>query len=425
MNRDRTDLLWALDAVDQILAASLPSQLTTFSQVVADLVPHRAAIMRTPDCPREPVKLSGEAAITGPVTSVELSHLSELAVPGAAIVREDVIGGETRRIVLTESAETGAQLVLVTAGAKDPTESDLALTARLWNVVGTATARMADAVPADHIPSNLAIAAARSRAIADMEQTHATTLSAMLAVLRSRRLPDGTARRDAENLATNALLDLRKSSERDDELTAEAADDAFAVLADQLAPMARHGDTALDLSGPDDVRLLPRDLAHVARSFTHRFVLASLDRADTTRVRAAWRLKDKALQVTVRDDAPDAVGDPRTVEKSDERVSAIGGEIEVDSVPGWGTTVTAILPLDMGEPPAVGPVEDLHAREIEVLTGISEGLRNREIARRLNLSEHTVKFHVRNILAKLEVSSRGQAAALARDHLERPSRAAA
>ncbi|MBD2829698.1 response regulator transcription factor [Streptomyces globisporus] len=43
------------------------------------------------------------------------------------------------------------------------------------------------------------------------------------------------------------------------------------------------------------------------------------------------------------------------------------------------------------------------------------GLSNRAVAEELHIGETTVKFHVRNILKKLDVSSRGQAAALARD----------
>ncbi|WP_281260945.1 LuxR C-terminal-related transcriptional regulator [Glycomyces artemisiae] len=61
-----------------------------------------------------------------------------------------------------------------------------------------------------------------------------------------------------------------------------------------------------------------------------------------------------------------------------------------------------------------GPISGLHAREPEVLTGLAEAMRNREIAQRLRLSELAVKFHVCNILAKLGVATRGQAAVLAR-----------
>lgn len=65
------------------------------------------------------------------------------------------------------------------------------------------------------------------------------------------------------------------------------------------------------------------------------------------------------------------------------------------------------------EPPAAAPHEPLSARESEVLALIARGLSNREIARRLFLSEATVKSHVANILQKLAVKSRTQAALLA------------
>ncbi|MEH0554004.1 response regulator transcription factor [Streptomyces sp. B21-101] len=45
--------------------------------------------------------------------------------------------------------------------------------------------------------------------------------------------------------------------------------------------------------------------------------------------------------------------------------------------------------------------------------GIWRGRRNRHIAEELHISENTVKFHVTNILDKLGVASRGEAAALA------------
>lgn len=51
-------------------------------------------------------------------------------------------------------------------------------------------------------------------------------------------------------------------------------------------------------------------------------------------------------------------------------------------------------------------------REIEVLALVSEGLGNREIGKRLNLSEETVKTHIRTILVKLQARSRAHAVAL-------------
>jgi NarL family two-component system response regulator LiaR len=62
------------------------------------------------------------------------------------------------------------------------------------------------------------------------------------------------------------------------------------------------------------------------------------------------------------------------------------------------------------------PGHDLTDREREVLALMVEGLSNREIGERLTISPLTAKFHVSNILSKLEVSSRTEAVALAVHH---------
>ncbi len=54
-------------------------------------------------------------------------------------------------------------------------------------------------------------------------------------------------------------------------------------------------------------------------------------------------------------------------------------------------------------------VEALTPRETEVLHLIAEGLPNKSIARRLAISEHTVKFHVNSLLGKLGAQSRTEA----------------
>ncbi len=63
--------------------------------------------------------------------------------------------------------------------------------------------------------------------------------------------------------------------------------------------------------------------------------------------------------------------------------------------------------LDKGEP------SRLTQRELEVLRLLASGARNKEIARHLSLSVHTVKFHVENIYSKLDVQSRAEAVRVA------------
>ena len=55
------------------------------------------------------------------------------------------------------------------------------------------------------------------------------------------------------------------------------------------------------------------------------------------------------------------------------------------------------------------PAPRLTDRELEVLKLVAQGLNNREIAKRLFISENTVKNHVRNILEKLQLHSRMEA----------------
>jgi two-component system, NarL family, response regulator YdfI len=58
-------------------------------------------------------------------------------------------------------------------------------------------------------------------------------------------------------------------------------------------------------------------------------------------------------------------------------------------------------------------VESLTVRERDVLQMLSQGMGNKEIALRLKISEHTVKFHVASILAKLGAATRTEAVSIA------------
>jgi len=81
----------------------------------------------------------------------------------------------------------------------------------------------------------------------------------------------------------------------------------------------------------------------------------------------------------------------------------------------------AVYPADGASPGLLKPPvevsdplqEPLTPRELEVLQLVSEGLSNKLIARKLSISEHTVKFHVSSTYAKLGAASRTEAVSLA------------
>jgi two-component system, NarL family, response regulator YdfI len=75
--------------------------------------------------------------------------------------------------------------------------------------------------------------------------------------------------------------------------------------------------------------------------------------------------------------------------------------------------VNAVLPAPAALSSPIGELpEALTPREREVLQMISAGLGNKEIAGRLTISEHTVKFHVASILGKLGASTRTEAVSI-------------
>lgn len=66
-------------------------------------------------------------------------------------------------------------------------------------------------------------------------------------------------------------------------------------------------------------------------------------------------------------------------------------------------------PSEPGAPDDLPLGEPLTARESEILALLADGAGNKEIASRLHISEHTVKFHVSSILAKLGAATRTEA----------------
>jgi len=88
--------------------------------------------------------------------------------------------------------------------------------------------------------------------------------------------------------------------------------------------------------------------------------------------------------------------------------SVVDGEVYV--TPSLAAGI--LLALSHGAAPQ-DPLEELSERESEILKRVVEGLTNREIGERLHLSEKTIKHYITNILEKLHVRSRMEAAMLA------------
>jgi DNA-binding CsgD family transcriptional regulator len=207
----------------------------------------------------------------------------------------------------------------------------------------------------------------------------------------------------------------------------ERVGDAFEELAESLRRMLRGRGVRLDLGTPGAEegadRLLSADVINTARAVVRSAVHAcledqghGLDGGQVHRIHVGWKVGADELRATVRDDGPGTL--PRSAldaRHAGERLAPLSGRLEVDAVPGWGTTVTIEVPLGPPDTPRQDPLTVLGARELEVLGHLARGRRNRHIAQELHISESTLKFHVAKILDKLGVSSRGEAAALAHE----------
>jgi DNA-binding NarL/FixJ family response regulator len=76
------------------------------------------------------------------------------------------------------------------------------------------------------------------------------------------------------------------------------------------------------------------------------------------------------------------------------------------TVAGFAVTIPR---APVGPPERMRIAEDLTAREVEVLRLMARGYRNKQLAALLNISEHTAKFHVSSVLAKLGARTRTEA----------------
>src|SRR5881409_3325763 len=108
------------------------------------------------------------------------------------------------------------------------------------------------------------------------------------------------------------------------------------------------------------------------------------------------------LRVALANSRLDIVGEALTL------ASARAADVDVD---GFLVVPAEPEPRPLPEPREDDPamLESLTPREVEVLELLAEGLPNKGIARRLDISDQTVKFHVASIYGKLGASNRTDA----------------
>lgn len=431
--RDGPVTLTVMDlmAVADVIRAPLSETLPRLSAALAGEIPHRALADLSGNCAYTPFKTHGEppGAPGSAITTTDVAALRALLPPkGSWQGRANMAGTEVPVLALaSDITEQGALLVLVRTEDTPLPDECLTPAQALWDLL---TAHR-EGLRTEPIPGTLAVsraaAAARAVAIAELGDAHGVALSALLGVLRDRGVDDATARTRAVDLAVSALAELRARAELDQALIEERSGDAFARLAESLRRILGAGGVRLDLGTPGAEegvdRLLPADVVNTAHAAVRAAVHGSLEDQGpgpvgdrVHRIHVGWKVGPGDLRVTVRDDGPGTLSrtalDARRVT---ERLAPLGGRLDVDAVPGWGTTVTIEVPLGPPDTPRQDPLSVLGARELEVLGQVARGRRNRYIAQELHISESTVKFHVAKILDKLGVSSRGEAAALAHE----------
>jgi DNA-binding CsgD family transcriptional regulator len=226
----------------------------------------------------------------------------------------------------------------------------------------------------------------------------------------------------AIDMASRGLLDLQADADERDAYGRVPVDVAFAEIEKEVRETMTSARIRLveDLDAPTSCQL-PYALAHAARLVTRLAALGATQRSGVDKVRLVWRVADDALTITVADNGVGGDDTAGHLDREEANIRRLAGELRgrvtLDSNPQWGTTFSCWLPLHDRAPTPEAPIPrglaELRDREREVLELMMEGLRNRDIAARLFISERTVKFHVSNILAKLQVRSRTEAIALA------------
>lgn len=397
----------------EVLDGPLHQVAQRLSRYLTARWPHTALVIFTRECTGRPRKVAGATAMINKVTVAELEALKAALDPGAAASTTAAIAGASRT-VWTVRDTADMLLVLIPRTPKRRLPEPHRLSA-IFGLVSTSIRQQVAQASPDYLAESRAAALERERTITELAAAHEATLVTILTTLRSTSLDDNHARTAAIDSAAAALVTLRSARQSDQALSDEPAPAAFSRLCKELRQILDHHEAPIEFVGPaDTARTLPGDIAHAARAMTRTAVLAFTAQPDLERLRIAWTSTNGSLRIDVRDQGPGTLDAESLRRQLEGRSRTLGAAFDLDTASGWGNRVTIDLPLD--PPPEAASatrLTKLNRREREVLALIAHGKRNKAIAAELGVTESTVKFHVTNLLQKLEVTTRGEAAILA------------
>jgi len=126
-----------------------------------------------------------------------------------------------------------------------------------------------------------------------------------------------------------------------------------------------------------------------------------------------WHEVDKPIVALIPDDGETAVSMPPSLASILRRNSSHDHIIAAAQAASLGLITidptVANFPSTPSPESGFTPLEELTPRELQVIQLVAEGMTNKAIAQQLNISSHTVKFHVNAIMNKLTAQSRTEA----------------
>jgi DNA-binding CsgD family transcriptional regulator len=408
-----------LDSVTKLVSAPLLQIAECLRDVISPYIKCSALVIFTEDCTGRPRKKAGDNHVTDRVSIEELDRLRKSLPSQSPWQGKAQIADEPRQVLAVRS-ETNSLLVLTDPQPVPPKLADSlaaqSIVLRLWHVTAACIREKVTEATPSYLLESRAVSAERLRITAELTDQHSTTLETLLAALRSPAQDDRAVRMAVTDLAASALVRLRTSSDRAAALVEEPVANAFERLRDDLRPLTRFSRIDFQfVEPPADGRALPGEVAHAARAVVRGIVLVMADQPTVRRVRIQWNCDGDSLLINVRDDGSGELSvEADNFKRLTQRVEALKGSMTTELMAGWGADVSIALPLDHPDLPlGESKMGKLAPREFEVLELLAQGKRNRSIATELQISENTVKFHLRSIFRKLHVASRTEAIALA------------